>query len=128
MGDRSNIAIIQSDRTRVWLYGHWMGSTSLTHAVVGLRSGRSNDDAYLARIIFSSMVSGDIDGETGFGISTYATDNEYPVVVISPNDQTVWLESGKESTPAVGYTRFIDLFAEVGEDLDAMLKRLNSEP
>lgn len=128
MGERSNIAIVQMDGTRVWLYGHWMGNESLTHAVAGLKSGRSTDDSYLARVIFTSMVKGDIGGETGYGITTYITDNEYPVVVIDPQSQKVWLEPGGDRTPRVSYSKFIDLFSEVGENLDEMLTRLQLEP
>lgn len=126
MGARSNIAIIQGDGTRVWLYGHWMGDQSLTHAVAGLRSGRSDDDAYLARVIFSSMVKDDIDGETGFGITTSITDNEYPVIVIDPGNASVWLEAGQGVTPHHDYQSFIDAFEVIGEDLDDMFAELKT--
>ena len=81
MGDRSNI-VIQEQGERVWLYGHWMGSKNIGHAAHGLRSGRSDDAAYLARIVFCSMIGGDVEGDIGFGISASCHDNQAPTLVI----------------------------------------------
>ena len=92
MGDRSNI-VIEDRGERVYLYGHWMGSKSIGHAVHGLESGRTADGSFLARIVFCSMIGPNTRGETGFGISASIQDNQYPVLVIRAGDEpTVWFE------------------------------------
>jgi hypothetical protein len=93
MGDRSNIAIVQPDGSKVFLYGHWMGEDSIriAHDVLA-RKERWNDHAYLARMLFSKMVEGDLEGDTGYGISNTLCDNEYPIIVINPHSQSVWLD------------------------------------
>ena len=40
------------------------------------RKQRWDDEPYLTRIIFCGLLDGDLDGETGFGISTGICDNE----------------------------------------------------
>ncbi|MHA2380893.1 MAG: hypothetical protein ACXADS_16610, partial [Candidatus Thorarchaeota archaeon] len=47
---------------------------------VALKRGetRWTDDVYLARIIFCEMVRGDVTGMTGYGISPFLTDTNYP--------------------------------------------------
>jgi hypothetical protein len=130
MGNRSNIAIIDGDPEkggRIYLYGHWMGSVSIQHVRHGLRSGRRYDSAYLARIIFSSMVRGDIDGELGFGISTRIRDNDHPVIVVDPESPgcPVWLEDGggtKLTTPLPA-EEFLTLSEEI-DDLDELVEHL----
>lgn len=100
MGDRSNIVIEygiakgEEKPPRVYLYSHWDGPDIINSAVHGLGSDRTDDEAYLARIIFSHMVKNDIDSETGFGIAPSAPDNEYPFIVINPRAQTVAIEKG----------------------------------
>lgn len=135
MGDRSNIVIEDSyrDGERVYLYGHWMGDEQVKHAVVGLKSGRLNDSAYLARIIFSSMVADDLYSETGFGISTYAPDNEYPILVISNGN--VWYENanqnGDKITPPITAKGFLAVVDNVTRgdygDIDRVVAELNGE-
>lgn len=116
MGDRSNIVVKQLDGTRVYLYGHWMGEDSITIAKTVLgRKQRWDDHAYLARMIFSEMVKGDLDSDTGYGISTSMCDNEYPIIVLDPSTQTAWLEeyewgnggSFKEITPRISFGAFV---------------------
>jgi hypothetical protein len=92
MGDRSNI-VIEDRGERVYLYGHWMGSTSIGHVVHGLNSSRTADGSFLARIVFCSMLGRNTEGETGFGISASITDNQNPVLVIRAGEEPlVWLE------------------------------------
>ena len=93
MGDRSNIVVVQPDESRIWLYGHWMGEDSIRIVRDVLsRKERWGDSPYLARMFFSQMVAGDLDSDTGYGISTTMCDNEYPIIVVNPSDQTVHLE------------------------------------
>lgn len=95
MGDRANIVIKQHDNSRVWLYTHWTGylQPAVLAAALLRGSGRWNDSPYLARIIFCEMVKGQEMGESGFGISTQMTDNEYPILVVDPDKMTVAVES-----------------------------------
>jgi hypothetical protein len=93
MGDRSNIVVQEHNGNRIWLYGHWMGSDSInvTRDVLN-KQDRWNDSQYFARMLFSEMVKGSLDETTGYGISTYMCDNEYPIIVLDFGSQTAWLE------------------------------------
>lgn len=117
MGDRSNVVIetqLGDDRTsRVYLYSHWSGTSVLESALHGLRSNRVDDPPYLARIIFEHMVRNDAGRETGFGISSYITDNEHPLLVISTgywgSKATVHFEdaNGTKLVEPIDYTKFL---------------------
>ena len=94
MGDRGNIAVIQSDNQQVWFYGHWSGwrmPAVLQHAIREGK-GRWNDESYFARIVFCRLVPPDKHyyQETSFGISTRMQDNEHPIVVADVNKQIVY--------------------------------------
>ena len=93
MGDRSNIVVQEANGNRIFLYGHWMGEDAIkvAHDVLS-RKQRWNDSPYLTRMLFEEMISGAYDKETGYGISTYMCDNEYPIIVLEPSTQTAWLE------------------------------------
>ena len=136
MGDRSNIVIKQHDGSRVWLYGHWMGADSINVVRDTLaKRERWSDAPYLARMLFARMTAGDEEGSTGYGISTYMCDNEYPVIVLDPQTQTVVLEDSKvwgeplePITPPVSFETFImcgqetsPTFADVAVDMGAKL-------
>lgn len=118
MGDRSNIVVVQPDNSRIWLYGHWMGEDN--YRVVGevlSRRERWNDFPYLTRMLFSKMIEGDLDSDTGYGISNTMCDNEYFIVVLRP-DQTVVLEQyiwghGEltEITPPISFEDFINAYS-----------------
>ena len=85
MGDRGNIKV-----GKVYLYTHWSGSYIKEILKKALsREQRWNDESYLTRIIFCEMLEGDIDGETGFGISTEIVDNEYPILEVDVENQEV---------------------------------------
>ena len=130
MGDRSNIVVVQPDNSRIFLYGHWMGDDNYRVAGQVLSTGsRNTDHAYLTRMLFSKMIAHDLDGETGFGISNTMCDNEYPIVVIDPQKQTVHLEeyvwgelpNGQETrfsiiTPPVTFEEFVNAYS-VSESL-----------
>jgi hypothetical protein len=114
MGDRSNI-VIEEAGARVWLYGHWMGASSIGHAAHGLRSDRVHDAPYLARIIFSSMVRADIDSDINYGISTRMVDNQHPIIVLDVGRTTtsVRLEDsdGEQISRTFTPEEFLDLAA-----------------
>lgn len=93
MGDRGNIVIECNDK-RVYLYTHWRGSDIQEIARKALaRKQRWDDPAYLARIVFCELIGGDVEGETGYGISTEICDNEHHLVVLNVNDRKVKIES-----------------------------------
>lgn len=85
MGDRGNI-VVQDDYgpAPVYLYSHWGGTElpDILAAALERGQGRWSDAPYLTRIIFNQMTAGDEMSETGFGISTKLTDNEYPLLVV----------------------------------------------
>ena len=131
MGDKSNIVIQESNGNRIYLYGHWMGEDAINVVaeVLGRRQ-RWNDESYLARMLFSKMVEGDIDGETGYGISTYMCDNEYPIIVLEPATQTAVIEEyawGEKTftpiTPRVTFDELLNAcqFSESYEQLAVAL-------
>lgn len=70
MGDRANVYVHEGDAPGVYLYTHNGGSGLPDTVRTALaREQRWHDDPYLARIIFSTMIEGDVSGETGYGIS-----------------------------------------------------------
>lgn len=90
MGDRGNVYVKNHNGEGVYLYSHW-GGYDLAETVKRALSRRMrwNDDAYLTRIIFDEMTKGNRDQETGFGISSYMPDNEYQIIVIDCDEQTI---------------------------------------
>jgi hypothetical protein len=121
MGDRSNIAIEQHDGSRVWLYGHYMGENSINvvREVLALRE-RWDDAPYLTRMLFNKMTEDESsESTTGFGISTYLTDNEYPVIVLNPQTKLVHIEDVGEKTvrimtPLTPFSSFLVCGSEHG--------------
>lgn len=133
MGDRSNIVVKQYDGTRVWLYGHWMGEDSITVVRDTLaKQERWSDAPYLTRMLFARMTAGDEEGSTGYGISTYMCDNEYPVIVLDPETQTVVLEDAlfgeelKVITPAIPFARFTACGAEKSPTFSDVISDMKS--
>lgn len=140
MGDRSNIVVVQPDNSRIFLYGHWMGDDNYRVAGQVLsRQERWNDHAYLARMLFSLMTSHDPNSDTGFGISNTMCDNEYPIVVIDPQNQSVHLEEyiwgelpdGQETrfsiiTPPVTFEEFVNAYS-VSESLNDLAVNMGSK-
>ena len=115
MGDRANIAIEQGDGTRVWLYSHWGGTEmpETLQAALRLRE-RWDDRTYFARIVFQTMLGGNT-GTTGFGISTRLTDNEYPILVVDCDKQTITMEDEPDGSraqwhPSVGKSWTFEAF------------------
>lgn len=110
MGDRSNIVIEDHRGKRVYLYSHWGGQSVIGAAIHGLESGRAQDAAYLARIVFEAMVGDDRGGETGYGISTEVQDNEHEILVLS-EDGEAWFEDedGNLLTGRVPHQKFLDV-------------------
>jgi len=92
MGDRGQIKI---EDTGVYLYSHWGGNglADLLKRILSLRQ-RWNDPEYLARMIFSEMVSKDLSGETGYGIgTTLHTDLDNKPILVNCKKQKVGRKS-----------------------------------
>ena len=131
MGDRSNIVVQESNGNRIYLYGHWMGTDSIR--IVGdvlSRRDRWNDESYLTRMLFEKMIENDRGSSTGFGISTYMCDNEYPIIVLEPATQTAVIEEyawGEKTftpiTPRVSFDELLNAcqFSESFEQLAVAL-------
>ena len=93
MGDRANVKI-----GNVYLYTHWGGSDLVDKVRQALaKKWRWDDEPYLTRIIFCTMVGRDeFDEETGFGISTEICDGEDRIIEIDVDNQTVQIGNRKK--------------------------------
>ena len=112
------------------------------HRVAGQvlsRQERWNDAPYIARMLFSKMIAHDLDSDTGYGISNHMCDNEYPIVVIDPQNQSVHLEEyiwgelpdGQETrfsiiTPHVTFEEFVNAYS-VSESLNDLAVNMGSK-
>ena len=90
MGDRGNIVFQEYDNGTIYMYTHWGGSELPQVVARALDRGRDrwNDEPYLARILFSELVKDDIEGDTGYGLSTTLGDGSKNVYIF-PSTQTV---------------------------------------
>ena len=109
MGDRANVLVRESSTDPgVWLYTHWHGHELPQIVQDALASsagaGRFSDTPYLTRIIFEEMLSHTTDKETGFGISSFMTDNSYPIIVVTAGESVGYMSEG-ETEPYVTWTR-----------------------
>lgn len=97
MGDRANVYVKDYNNTGVYLYTHWSGYELPGIVRDALARGEWHDDgAHLARIVFQQMIDGD-SGTTGYGISAHLCDNEHPIIVLDPQEETVsFAEEGDE--------------------------------
>jgi len=76
MGERSYIVVKDSD-SKVYLYAHWMTKGEcydLLKKSLERGKNRWTDGPYLTRVIFCDMIRDDIDGLSGFGISSTRDD------------------------------------------------------
>lgn len=111
MGDRANIVVIQphgplaegEQPPMIYLYTHWDGSdlARILKAALSRGKDRWDDPPYLTRIIFCQMIQGDVEGLTGFGISTELCDNERPLLYVDSNTQSVLI--GDRAWPFAQY-------------------------
>lgn len=91
MGDRGNIVIRNTNNNKhIFLYTHWTGykMPERLQAALEKGQGRHDDEPYLARVIFQTLLDGD-DSATGFGLTTFLTDNEYPLLVVDIDENRV---------------------------------------
>lgn len=110
MGDRGNIVVKQSgDAGSIFFYTHYDGSNlpRILQAALIRGEDRWDDEPYLGRIIFSELVKDDVLGNLGYGISTYETDNEHPILYVDSKTQTV--RCGNNSKFTWTFKEFIEL-------------------
>lgn len=93
MGDRGNICMTDGDNN-IYFYTHWSGSDLFEILQSALKRGepRWDDASYLARIVFCEMIKEDVDGLTGYGISSSICDNEHPIFTVNSTKQIVGIE------------------------------------
>jgi hypothetical protein len=108
MGDRGNVVVLQHESAGnvsalVYLYSHWGGHDLPEALQSALKRGRERwtDEPYLTRIIFCEMVDGHEKDTAGFGITTYLTDNEHPLLVVDVKKETV--SAAKANAPLEPY-------------------------
>jgi hypothetical protein len=96
VGDRANIVIHDGNNPELWIYSHWQGANLPVLLANALNTpqakSRIGDPAYLTRIIFCQIIKqvDDLDGETGWGISTSMQDNEHPLIHLDTQTGEVW--------------------------------------
>lgn len=95
MGDRAHIKMLtpskDDNKSGVYMYSHWGGYRLPQVLAKALDRGKSRwgDESYLARIVFSELVRDDIDGETGYGLSTTLGDGGDRILTVDAIAQTV---------------------------------------
>lgn len=115
MGDRANIFVVDkapaaADNTElhgIYLYTHWKGyhwPELLRQALATPDARRRWSDApYLVRIVARELFAS-ATTDTGYGISTVLTDNEYPITILDVRDwqrpHVAWaMLAGTETDP-----------------------------
>src|SRR5215831_4928797 len=99
MGMRQSIAMRyggdgDSETNTVYLYSHSGGGYGDSPLKEKLRTAlarrqRWDDESYLARIIFSEVIKEEIEEETGYGLSPYVCEEQYPTIEVDFKNQTV---------------------------------------
>ena len=112
-----------------------MGNQSLQVTYDTLSTGERWDDApYLTRMLFSRMTKGAEEGSTGYGISTYQCDNEYPIIVLTPGKRTVVIEDYQNTdwsgdpepvTREITFNEFLDYARDV-DSLYDLVEAINA--
>lgn len=106
MGDRGQV-LVRTNRSEdvcgVLLYTHWRGDqmAGAIHACLS-RKARWGDPTYLARMLFSEFIKGDVMAETGYGLGVFpgdlAGDLNNALILVDPFDQEVRFCEGADVT------------------------------
>ena len=93
MGDRGNYKLVYGEKyPPIYLYSHWDGGAMLSILADALnsREGRNrwDDEAYLARIIFTHLTR-NAGPELGYGIAPYLVDEDRSPIIVNLVDKTV---------------------------------------
>lgn len=117
MGNRANIRTHQVKKdglavNDIYFYAHWDGSTlpEILRTALVRGKDRWDDASYLNRIIFSEMIKNDWEETSGYGISTYLTDNEHAIINVDTTNKIVKIGGNKWS--------FEDYVKDSKKDLD----------
>lgn len=92
MGMRRNIALSYDDKSaKIYLYTHWgaEGLENTLAASLNRARERWNDDSYLARVIALDMFKEAGEDLTGYGLSPFEIDPEFPTLEVDLNASTV---------------------------------------
>lgn len=80
----------------IYLYSHWGGDEQYKDSSMALglkraleRKERWDDESYLARIIFESVIGDEIGTATGYGLAPYEVDPEFPTITVNLHLRTV---------------------------------------
>ena len=94
MGDRANVKIKESTGRSIYVYTHWHGHDfpAMLQDALRFAKGRWTDESYFQRCIITQLCSPAKDA-TGFGVSTYPTDNERDILEVESEEQKVRLLS-----------------------------------
>lgn len=103
MGDRANIYLVDDNPEHgIYLYTHWNGYEwpEMLRQALDKGRGRWGDQPYLSRILCRELFA-TYDQDTGGGISTFITDNQYLITVVDLTESTIsWADEGKETDRA----------------------------
>ena len=102
MGARTNFELKDSQGS-VWLYSHWGGDSKASDLAKALEHAkpRWGDVPYAIRMVISHLISDNLLGDTGYGITSYESGEE------SYSPLTVFFDS-----LTVGYERELFTFDE----------------
>lgn len=106
MGDRANVRVVAGS-SEVFLYTHSEGTElpTVVQSALQRSEDRWDDDQYLTRVIFSEMIKDDIDGTTGFGITSDIRDRDDRIITVDVDKQTVSFSTHKV---VASFTEFVD--------------------
>ena len=118
MGDRAQVHVVANKNKEynhdVWLYTHW-GGTGLPETVASAisRGERWTDAEYLTRIIFSTMIEQEVDGELGYGIGNHQHGDVYRVITVDLDEQEVTVDGWREVPDTYSFAEFGERAFEV---------------
>jgi hypothetical protein len=110
MGDRANIRFYDGESS-FYFYTHWEGSRLPKTLQDALKRSvdRWDDPPYLARIIFSEMIKGNVEYTTGYGISTYIVDGGSRVLIVDAEKKMVSLCGRHASSRSWTFQEYLEI-------------------
>jgi hypothetical protein len=105
MGNRANIVIEQDSDMfphPIYFYTHYDGSEIEQILKSALIRGRDrwDDPQYLSRVIFCEMIKDDLNGVTGYGITTAIGDGGYKLLCVKMDEQKVRIRDSSDDITA----------------------------
>lgn len=127
VGNRANVLVLDDTHPDidkgVWLYTHNGGALLPWVVQSVLRRGQRWKDApYLARMLLCAMLDGDLDGDSGVGITSRMTTSNHAIIMVDPSShQQVSFHSEDRSLVYADWA--FDEFIELGDELMDAWKR-----